>query len=477
MLPKQLQFHRAPEKWAAAKGGVGSGKTMAMVWWAIRSLEDYPKASTVAVGADYEQLRRGFFPSLVGVLEEDLGWEAGRDFVYRDSPSPMIRFLHNGARVRSLSAELAQRVRSAEFQRIICEEPQTWHNGNGADTFRVLTGRLRHSRKSAAVYPKMKLQGRMTFNPPAIGTWLYDLIEKAWKSEGYPCWTFSLRDNVLLPGREEYIRQLETMYPPDKWPVEIDGEWSTLGGAVYRSFDAVTHAKAPPGLPAIGLRDAPLLWTLDVNVGLQCSVVAQAFVQQPIVEYLGAPQPQTRLPVQGWQRRIFYAIDELAIPDAGVEDIFAEFIRRYGAHARKWGLKVYGDSTAGGRSQIITAQSSVRTFWRYLKEGFRSEKIPVEWRVPNENPSEGDRINSVNAQFVHRDGFGTLIDVERCPVLVKDFFAVRYKDGTNQIEKKNSPAEAARLTHASDAWGYLIHNERMREAGMKITPAAWSMER
>lgn len=478
MLDKQMTFYDLTAKWAAGKGGVGSGKTMSMVWFMIERLEEYPQASHVVVGADYEQLRRGFYPSLVGVLEEDLGWERGVDFHYRESPTPMVRFLHNGARLRAMSAELAQRVRSAEFQTIYCEEPPTWHNGNGQDTFRAISGRLRHSRKSAVAYPDMPLLGRMTFNPPAIGTWLYDLIEKAWKEQDWPCLTFSLRDNILLPGLAEYVHQIETMYPPDRWPSEIDGEWSTLGGAVYRSFNHGVHTGVPPaGFPPVGLQPKELLWALDFNVGLQCSVVSQAIVQQPIIEYHGHPKPSSRLPIPGWQRRVFYAIDELAIPDAGIEDIIPEFIRRYGDHGRKYGVRIYGDASGGARSQLLSSQSSVRTNWRFIKDAFRKAKIAVTWCVPEANPSEGDRVNCVNAQFIHGDGFGVLVDSEKCPTLVKDFFAVRYKDGTNQIEKKTTPPEAARLTHMSDAWGYMIYNERMRLAGGKFNPAAWSMER
>ncbi len=229
LLKKQNEFRKLRTKWAAARGGVGSGKTTGATWWLFERIETYPKASHFVVGADYEQLRRGFFQTLLGIFEEVMEWQAGTDFRYRETPSPMITIIKSGARIRSLSAEQAERIRSVEMQTLYCEEPPTWKNGEGEGIYRVLTGRLRHSQRSGRLYPDMQPQGRMTFNPTLVGSWLYSLIEELWTKEGWPCLQFSLRDNVLLQGKDEYVRQLEALYPVERWPVEIDGEWARLG--------------------------------------------------------------------------------------------------------------------------------------------------------------------------------------------------------------------------------------------------------
>lgn len=462
MLRKQLEFLACVIKWAAARGGVGSGKTMAMVWWMLRRLEDYPRANHVVVGSDYDQLRRGFFPSLLGVLEQDLGWEMGTDYTYRENPTPMIRLAHNGARLRSMSAELAQRVRSVEIQTLYCEEPQTWHNGNGEETFRAIAGRLRPSRLSAELYPDMRELGRMTFNPSHVGSWLYNMIEKAWKAQGYPCWQFSLRENKLLPRLAEYIQQIETLYPPDRWPVEIDGEWSTFGGMVYRLYDAAVHAgPVPEGLPERGLWAAPILWTHDFNVHKMCSVVCQQFTQRQVSLGLqprsqGPPKETFRNVAEGWQKRVLYAHDEIVMTDAGTPDICDEFLKRYGDHARKHGVYLYGDP-AGGRGQMISSQSAVRTNWEDIIARLRGAGIKLTLRIHAQSPSPGDRVNMVNSQFLHRAGFGFLVDVDRCQDLVNDFRLVTYKEGQNEIDKTTNK----NLTHSSDAFGYLCYVERM----------------
>jgi hypothetical protein len=472
MLRNQAEFFACERKWAAARGGVGSGKTMAMAWWIIARMREYPRANHVVVGADYEQLRRGFFPSLIGVLEEDLGWERGRDFAYRESPTPLVRFTKSGARLRSMSAELAQRVRSVEVQTLYCEEPQTWHNGAGAETFRAIAGRLRHSRSSAQLYPQLPLHGRMTFNPPAVGTWLYKLVTEQWLRDRYPCFRFSLRDNVLLHGQQEYIRQIEAMYPPDRWPVEIDGEWATLGGDVYRNFDLRLHAVEPPDpLPPMALDPRrPILWSLDFNVEWMASVICQVYAQRRIVtgvENVPGKPPMSIYGSEcpGWQRDIVYCLDEIFLRDCGTPEVVEEFVNRYGEVARNVGVYLYGDATGGARAQAITSRAAARSNWEIVLAALIAAKIPVTVCVRQGNPAVWDRTNAVNAQFRSGDGIGFLVDAHRCQNLITDFQAVRYKPGTNDILKDSNTEEGRRLTHLSDALGYLIEVHRAVSRG------------
>lgn len=474
MLRKQAEFFTCERRWAGAKGGVGSGKTMSMVWWMLQRLRDYPRANHVVVGSDYDQLRRGFFPSLLGVLEEDLRWQYGLDFSYRENPTPMIR-LPSGARLRSMSAELAQRVRSIEIQSLYCEEPQTWHNGAGADTFRAIASRLRHSRITTQIYPDMPLQGRMTFNPPAVGTWLHQLVTEQWAREAYPLWTFSLRDNLLLRGREEYIAQLEAMYPPEQWPVEIDGEWATIGGDVYRGFDTTVHGMDPPApLPKIALDpERPLMWSLDFNVGWMASVVCQVYAQRRIsVGFENVPgKPPRQLyanEVPHWQRDVIYCLDEIFLRDSGVPDALAEFLLRYGEIAKRVGVYLYGDPAGGARAQTMSAQAAAKSPWEIILAGLISAKIPVTVCVRTAAPAVIDRINAVRAQFRTGDGVGFVVDTHRCPNLVTDFQAVRFKPGTNEIDKDKKTEQGRKLTHLSDALGYLIDVHRRQSRGERL---------
>lgn len=465
LLRKQREFKEAKQKWAGARGGVGSGKTIGAAWWLLERLEEYPKASAFVIGADYEQLRRGFFQSLIGLLENVLGWEAGVDFSYRETPSPMLSLKHNGARLRAMSAEQAERIRSVEIQTLYCEEPQTWQNGEGV--YRVLVGRLRHSQRSATAYDGMQPQGRMTFNPPAVGTWLYKLIEEQWPLEKFPCWRFSLRDNVLLPGYQEYIRQLENAYPPDVWPVEIDGHWASVGGDVYRYFDAKVHCKPPEGMPALALDPSkPILWTLDFNFAWMSSLISQAHVQNKVQSGMEIkpglpPKPTYSYAVPGWQARLFYVLHELFLRDCGSPDVVEAFISSpYGEVAKKQGVYLYGDASGSNRSQTQSAQEAALSNWEIIIQRLRKERIPVTIRIPFANPSVVNRIIAVNAQFRSGEGAGIVIDRDQCPNLVDDFYGVKFKPGTNEIDKSDKSDEGIKRTHLSDALGYMVYIER-----------------
>lgn len=488
VLENQARLVETDARFCAGYGGVGAGKTLGAQFKMWGRLRSYPKAGHYVCAADYEQLRRGYFLDFRFLLEELLGWKESRDFRYRESPRPEIILLDSGARLRALSAEIAERIRSTQIQSLSVEEPQTW-GPNAERVWHTLVGRLRHSVRSAREHPEMIIQAWMTFNPGGnpgvpVGSWLHKLITENWVEHGYPSWQFSLRDNYLLLDHATVIKNLEDNLPPSLWPVEIDGNFPTSGGGVYREFDMAVHAApAPKGLPAVALREqAELLWGWDFNVGYQCSTLAQAYVQIPLIEYRADRTSFERLPVQNWQKRVFYFLDEITLPDAGVQDVLKEFLTRdggrYAAHARKWGLIIYGDHNGGNRSQSASSSSAIRTHWELMKSTLAEHGIRPKFRVPP-NPAEYDRVVRMNEQFRTGAGYGVLVDALRCPVLVKDWLTVRHKPNTNQIEKKNAPQEAARLTHASDSATYVIWAEHLKELELagKARDIGWTMVR
>lgn len=460
VLRPQAEMVTCQAKWAAARGGTGSGKTFGWCIATIDFIQNFPKANAFVVGADYEQLRRGFFDSMLTVLEA-IGWEVGVDYIYRESPSPMIRFPKLGARLRSLSAKLAQRIRSVEFQWLILEEPPTWHDAE--EVYRVLVGRMRHNKRTADAYgTTLQPRGRMSFNPPAEGTWLHELIETRWKAAGYPCWRMSVRNNHLMLGVDEYVRDLEIALDPSRWPSEIDGYWSTAGGNVCSAFDSKIHLSAPDGMPAVDAIDEtkPLLWSHDFNVALMCSIIAQPYTQTRLTDGFAyhdnrPPTQLYRFPIAGWQRRVIRVIGELAIPDAGTPNVFRAFMEKYGDIARRTGVVLFGDASGGARIQSADSASSGRTNWLDLETRLRKAGITVSLHIPKANPSEIDGINEMNAQFGTGEGYGVTINGPECPVLLKDIREVkRGKNG--KIEK----LPGTLLTHMLDSLRYVCHRQR-----------------
>lgn len=458
----------------------------------LERLENYPKAAHFVVGADYEQLRRGFFQTILGLLENVLGWEAGVDFTYRETPSPMLTLRHSGARLRGVSAEQAERIRSIEMQTIYCEEPPTWKAGNGESVYRVLVGRLRHSQRSSKLYPSLKPQGRMTFNPPSKSSWLYNIIENRWPIDAYPCWRFSLRENTLNVGVSDYIRDIETNYPEEQWASEIDGHWKDIGSGVYYTFSRSGNCKPVAELPPIAwdIRpDKPIWWSLDFNVEWQCSVMGQVHVQPMVTKGLRPVDRFTtviqRIPgpaVDGWNRRVHYILKEFFLHDRGVPEVVEAFVEYYkqltGAQYGKIPVWLYGDRSGASRSQAIASTNAARTNWAIIGLALRMANIPFVWRIPNDNPPVLDRINAVNLQM--RSGKllggtrGVLIDEQECPNFIIDVEQVKWSQKVvNTIDKSDKSDEGRKRTHLSDAYGYFAYIDRAQANGQKIDFPDW----
>jgi hypothetical protein len=481
LLAKQLEAFSITDKWAATRGGIGSGKTVAWAYWMwLCRVEPYPRANHFVIGADYEQLRRGFFQTMQTLLELN-GLEAGVDYTYRDNPSPQIIFTKNKARIRSLSAELGQRVRSLEYQTLLLEEPQTWKSGNGEEVYLAAYGRLRHNPITHSLYPDMQPQGRMSFNPPAKSSWLFDVIERRWPKEGYKCLRFSLNDNDFVKENDPtYIPGLYANFPEEQWASEIEGHWKDVGGSVYYTFARALHCPSPefpldPRLPPMAwdIRpDMPICWSLDFNVSHMASNLSQWHHQNMVTKGLKPVTPETTLlqkivgpQFDDWQRHLCYVLDELFLKDVGVPDVVAAFIEKYraltGAMYGRIPVSIYGDPSGAGRSQAITASSSARSNWSLIFDYLNKAGIPWTHRIMMQAPAVEDRVNAMNEQFRAGLRRGMVIDEQQCPRLVIDLESVQWSKNENskfEIDKKS--AKSLELTHISDALGYMVYVER-----------------
>ncbi len=285
----------------ALNDGILTHNTTSWCYWLwLQRMEQYPESNFMAVGATYQQLRDGFFKNFVDAL-----WAKGLaedvDFTYRANPRPWLRFKHNGAKIHSWSADIVSRVRGANVQTLIVEEPQTW-GPRGEEAWISLSGRLRHNERTQVLYPDLQPQGRISFNPTKVspGHWLYDMLETRWPEDGYRCWQMSTRRNTLIGGHDEYVRNLEMSMAPSRWGVEIDGNYDTAGGSLYRDYNPAKHhiesypsELLPQLLPQFKADPfRPIFWSLDFNVEWQASVILQYVEQRTREVYEPQPPPQ-----------------------------------------------------------------------------------------------------------------------------------------------------------------------------------------
>ncbi len=486
LLPKQLLFIADDRKVVAARGGIGSGKTYCTAWGLIEEQAVHPLASFGAIGASFTQLHKGFFKTLRGLCDA-----YNIAYRYTTSPRPTFKFLKTGAVVESLSAEQREQIRSLEMDFVVVEEPQTWESGQ--ETFITLVGRLRPSPSAIAHYPGLLPKIRLTFNPPPVGHWLYDLFEKQWAGI-YPCYRMSLWENVIHRRIDpSYLPfQLETI-PKERHAREIEGHWGTIATGVYRGFDANKNTieglraacpqePIPPPLPPFSLDPSkPLRWALDFNVSWMASTVSQIHAQPSITRFVptGVPGNTKRIeePTNpAYQRRVIYVLDEIFLPDSAIQNVVAEFIRRHGDFARRSGLVIYGDASGGGRSQTIDANESVRSVWSILRRELTAARIKFDWKVQRRNPPVVDRITAVREWFNVNGRVGFVTSSETCPQLVNDFNLVQFVPGKNEIDKRDtSSEEGKKRTHLSDGIGYLCWVEA--ELARRPDSVEWSLVR
>ena len=469
IMAHQAEALRYDGPLGAIVGGWRAGKSRILADWLHDRVEEYPLARHYVGGADLPQLKRGFLQTFRALLDE---YRVEHDYSHTEGT---IRLRKSGAVVEPLSAKVRERILSTEADTLLLEEPQTWEGGR--EVFQLFMSRLSGS-PQGKIYPDLIPTMRMSLNPVPVGHWVWELLEK---QKAMPYWRFSVRQNFLWPGRDAYIALQESLLDPEMRKVHLDGEWYTRGGAVYRHYRADLHAVVPEGLPPLTADPMkPLCWTLDFNVGLMCSVIAQVHHQamrivgyrDPTIANFGAieREPILERMVTAAQKHLIYALDEIRLPDSSVYEVVEVFLKRWGAHAKATGVILYGDPAGNARSQVTLDKN-----WDVIVARLRAEGIRVQLAIPSAHPRIEARVNATNAQFVSGDGIGCVIDHQRCPYLVQDFQQVAWKDGSGlaQIDKHDG-----NITHLSDAWGYLVAMERVRwetEQNEQRTPnlAGW----
>ncbi len=274
-----------------------------------------------------------------------------------------------------------------------------------------LEGRLRDPRAT-------RLCGFAVWTPKGYD-WVYERFV-ANKVEGYETVIAPAFENrFLLEKVPDYYERLKSSYDARFYNQEALGEYLPQhAGKVYTSFDRLENVSVEQADWSL-----PLLWALDFNVDPMCSVIAQV-------------------------RRdgIVTVLDEIVLSRASTYDACSEFLERFPSHTG--GLIVYADAT-GSRMQTTGKSDLV-----ILKEALH-EYNGAEFRVPKSNPAVRDRLTLMNAKLGAASGERLLRVHPKCTELIRDLEQVTYKEGSGVIDKDRD----SRLTHLSDALGYLVWQE------------------
>jgi hypothetical protein len=478
VLPWQGDFMRSTEQYAGVLGGLGAGKTFIAAAWFVDRIMSFPRGKHCIAGRDRKQLIRGTVQSFHQELRN-------RNIAFtfaRNDGTTTIR--ETMCRIELLPAENYLSFRSLEADTIWADEIADWGVSGEKAFVEYLAPRVRPSPEGSATYGSALVPMlRFSTNPPlSTGHWLYDLLTV----KGFCAyWNASARDNhMLLEKDPTYVERLERSFSEDLWPILIDGKFgNATKGTVFKFFDRRIHNVVPPeGMPALAWdpNGEPLMWALDFNVGLMCSVVAQMHTQNIVVDrqqLVSAPSRPVqeirqfrKVAVSGYQEKVIYVLGELRLPDSGAPDVVDAFVEQFGDMAMKNGVAIYGDPSGGARSQALSSKSAARSNWAIILKGLHDAGIKTSFRVMDQAPAILDRVNATNLTLKTKGDVGTIIDRDKAQHLCIDFESVKWrevsKEGAgllNEVDKSNG-----NLTHLSEAFGYMAYVEQRLQRGAKI---------
>lgn len=248
--------------------------------------------------------------------------------------------------------------------------------------------------------------------------WAYDLYQRGQVQEdNWRSWQFTTLDGGNVPPEE--VEEAKRDLDPKTFRQEYLGTFETYAGLVYGDYSDHNHAdcRFDP------LK--PIIWTHDFNYTPLSSAILQ---------------------LDGAK---IYAVDEIILESAIARQAAIEFVGRYGQHAEKTPVRIYGDASGhqgekhGHKSDYIEIEQVLR------KAGFK-----VEMRVPRNNPAIRDGQNSLRGKILNAKGERHLfVNPRKCKYIDKGLKTTQLMEGSTFQEKDSQ------YQHITTALRYFTHYE------------------
>lgn len=418
--PSQQAFHDLRCQFKGFSGPVGSGKSNALVYEAIRLAYRNRGLTGLVAAPTIPLLRDSTQTSFLAVLEEERV-----PFRFYSHPRNLIRLLEPKSDILFRSMSEPERLRGTNLAWFAVDELTYCKEAS----WLRLEARLRD--------PAAREQSGFACWTPKGYDWVYSRFIDPARSEGLKDGYQAIR---AVPGESAsvigtaYYERLRQSYDERFFAQEALGEYlSIFSGQVYTSFDRGLSLKTVTYDPRF-----PLVWALDFNIEPMSSVICQ---QIPDVSL--AP--------------MIHVLDELVIPSAITESACEEFVARTSPWIgnRQVEVIVYGDPA--GNSGSTKARTSD---WDIVRNFFRNQsQYRMTYRIDRSHPSHRDRTNSVNARLRNAAGVRSMIIDHRCRELIRDFEQVQFKSDPNGRILAEIDKSDPKRTHLSDALGYYIWKE------------------
>jgi hypothetical protein len=412
MLPSQRKFLESAAPVKGFSGPVGSGKTYALCYQALRSAAENPGCTGLLGAPTYDMLEAVTIPILLEVLDRHK-----IKFTYRKSQN-VITIEPSRSRILLRSLDNPEHLRGTTLAWIGIDE-------------------LTYCKKEAWERLEARLRDPNARNYRMFAVWTpngFDWVYKRFISQN------KIRDHqaiVAAPGenlavlsrRPEYYEQLKSSYDDLFYRQEVLGEYlNTKSGRAYNAWSEANVDASLRFVPQQGL-----CWALDFNVDPMAGIVAQCL-----------------------KGRI-YVLKELFLRDSSTQEMcerFEQIAQPYvdaywEANQRPLPVTLYGDATGEARS------TSSRTDFDLIRIFFRAKpQFKLELDIPRSNPSVRDRVNSVNAMLKNAAGDMRVSVHPDCRELITDFQEVTWKQGSPNFDLDKATDKTR--THLTDALGYMI---------------------
>ena len=401
-LKSQQAFHDSVATFKGFSGPIGSGKSAALCYEAIRMAYDNPGTVGLVGAPTYPMLRDATLTALIEALETN-------EIPYQHLKAEnTLKLTEPGSVILLRSMEEYERLRGTNLAWFGVDELTYTKE----EAWRRLEGRLRD--------PKAIRHG-------GFGVWTpkgFDWVHRRFVADPVPghevIHATPFENRHLLACQPDFYERLQGSYDQRFYEQEVLGKYvNAKGGLVYYAFERERNVVRQEMSPY-----QPLHWALDFNVDPMSSVVAQR-TGDGVVRVL----------------------DEIVLRRATTEEACEEFEKRFGKP--QGGVVIYGD--ASGESKKTAGASD----YDIVRAFFRSRGIRATYRVPKSNPLVKRRVAQVNGRLRNAAGEVMLLVDPRCRELIADFEQVAYLEDSLEIDKKRD----RRRTHTSDALGYMIYQE------------------
>jgi hypothetical protein len=407
----QLNFHRSTKRFRIAVLGRQSGKSTMCNNELLKKAWESPNTKYGYISPIFSQSREQY-RRLIKFIPPEI--------IFKKSDTELRVELLNKSTIDYLSGDNPDSLRGRTYHGVIIDEakdqdPNLWQM--------VVRPMLTTTLGWCAIV-----------GTPAGFDMLYDLSQAAIAEPEY--WDFFQSPSTCNPKftQAEFEAAKKEMSEP-VFAQEILAEFRDItSGKAYIAHTNKNQAKVNPfSFDGASLSPyLPLLIGCDFNVGSLAWVIGQ--------ERMGD----------------FYFLDEVYIENTNTQEGAFELIERIKSLApngHKAGIVVIGDATGNANKTSASGQTDYSILMKALTDAFGN--LGVRNDTPQSNPPVKDRVNLVNGRLQSADGTNHLwYHPDRCKMLKRDFERVVWKSGTSAIlDQTKDP----KLTHASDACGYIVH--------------------